>query len=166
MLIETVSAENQIEIIVGLAYEIWNEHFTPIIGKAQVDYMLEKFQSKKVITEQIENGFLYFLIKNNNDYIGYLGVLAKDNRLFLSKLYIVSAERGKGHGRKAIAFLEKLAIDKSLSKISLTVNKNNSTTIKTYIKLGFENRGSIVQDIGNNFVMDDYKMEKDIKHDN
>ena len=166
MLIETVSAENQIEIIVGLAYEIWNEHFTPIIGKAQVDYMLEKFQSKKVITEQIENGFLYFLIKNNNDYIGYLGVLAKDNRLFLSKLYIISAERGKGHGRKAIAFLEKLAIDKGLSKISLTVNKNNSATIKTYIKLGFENRGSIVQDIGNNFVMDDYKMEKDIKHDN
>ncbi len=166
MLIETVSAENQIETIVGLACEIWNEHFTPIIGKAQVDYMLEKFQSKKVITEQIENGFLYFLIKNNNDYIGYLGVLAKDNRLFLSKLYIISAERGKGHGRKAIAFLEKLAIDKGLSKISLTVNKNNSATIKTYIKLGFENCGSIVQDIGNNFVMDDYKMEKDIKHNN
>ncbi len=166
MLIETVSTENQIEIIVGLAGEIWNEHFTPIIGKAQVDYMLEKFQSKKVITEQIENGFLYFLIKNNTDYIGYLGVLAKDNRLFLSKLYIISAERGKGHGRKAIAFLEKLAIDKGLSKISLTVNKNNSATIKTYIKLGFENCGSIVQDIGNNFVMDDYKMEKDIKHDN
>jgi len=165
MLIETVSAENQIEIIAGLACEIWNEHFTPIIGKAQVDYMLEKFQSKKAITEQIENGFLYFLIKNNNDYIGYLGVLAKDNRLFLSKLYIISAERGKGHGRKAVAFLEKLAIDKGLSKISLTVNKNNSATIKTYIKLGFENRGSIVQDIGNNFVMDDYKMEKDIKHD-
>jgi len=104
MLIETVSAENQIEIIAGLADEIWNEHFTPIIGKAQVDFMLEKFQSKKAITEQIENGFLYFLIKNNNDYIGYLGVLPKENQLFLSKLYITSAERGKGHGRHAIAF--------------------------------------------------------------
>jgi ribosomal protein S18 acetylase RimI-like enzyme len=162
MHIEIVSAENQIEIIVGLANEIWNEHFTPIIGKAQVDYMLKKFQSKKVITEQIENGFMYFLIKNNNDYIGYLGALPKENQLFLSKLYITSAERGKGHGRKAIEFLEKLAIDKGLSKISLTVNKNNSATIKTYIKLGFENRGSIVQEIGKKFVMDDYKMEKDV----
>ena len=162
MLIETVSVENQIEIIAGLACEIWNEHFTPIIGKAQVDFMLEKFQSKKAIIEQIENGFLYFLIKNNNDYIGYLGVLPKENQLFLSKLYITSAERGKGHGRKAIEFLEKLAIDKGLSKISLTVNKNNSATIKTYIKLGFEKRGSIIQDIGKNFVMDDYKMEKDV----
>ncbi len=162
MLIEIVSGKNQIEIIAGLAYEIWNEHFTPIIGKAQVDYMLEKFQSKKIITEQIENGFLYFLIKNNNAHIGYIGVLPEEKQLFLSKLYITSAERGKGHGRKAIEFLEKLAIEKGLSKISLTVNRNNSATIKMYKKLGFENRGSIVQDIGNDFVMDDYKMEKDV----
>ena len=162
MLIEIVSGKNQIEIIAGLAYKIWNEHFTPIIGKAQVDYMLEKFQSKKVITEQIENGFLYFLIKNNNAHIGYIGVLPEEKQLFLSKLYITSAERGKGHGRKAIEFLEQLAIEKGLSKISLTVNRNNSATIKMYKKLGFENRGSIVQDIGNNFVMDDYKMEKDV----
>lgn len=162
MLIDKVSAENQIEIIADLACEIWNEHFTPIIGKAQVDYMLEKFQSKKAITEQIENGFLYFLIKNNNDYIGYLGVLPKEGQLFLSKLYIISAERGRGYGRKAIEFIEKLAIDKGLSKISLTVNKNNSATINTYIKLGFENCDSIVQDIGKNFVMDDYKMEKNV----
>jgi len=162
MLIEIVSGENQIETIEGLACKIWNEYFTSIIGKAQVDYMLEKFQSKKVITEQIENGFLYFIIKNNNEPIGYIGVIPKENQLFLSKIYITSAERGKGHGRKAIEFLVNLAIEEGLNKISLTVNRNNSATIKTYKKLGFEIRGSIVQDIGNNFVMDDYKMEKDI----
>ncbi len=162
MLIEIVSDENQIVIIEGLACEIWNEYFTAIIGKAQVDYMLEKFQSKKVITEQIENGFLYFLIKNNNDPVGYIGVIPEDKQLFLSKLYITLAERGKGHGRKAIEFLEELAIEKNLSKISLTVNRNNSATINMYKKLGFENRGTTVQDIGNDFVMDDYKMEKKI----
>ena len=162
MLIEIVSGKNQIETIAGLAHKIWNEHFTPIIGKAQVDYMLEKFQSKKVITEQIENGFLYFLIKNNNAHIGYIGVLPEESQLFLSKIYIISTERGKGHGRKSIEFLEQLAVEKGLSKISLTVNRNNSATIKMYKKLGFKNRGSVVQDIGNDFVMDDYKMEKDI----
>ncbi|MGI9570005.1 MAG: GNAT family N-acetyltransferase [Desulfobulbia bacterium] len=162
MLIEKVSDENQIVTIECLAYEIWNEYFTPIIGKAQVDYMLEKFQSKKAITEQIENGFLYFLIKNNIDAIGYIGVIPEEKQLFLSKLYITLAERGKGHGRKAIEFLEELAIEKSVDKISLTVNRNNSATINMYEKLGFENRGSTVKDIGNDFVMDDYKMEKKI----
>ena len=160
MRIEKVSDEIQILTIERLACEIWNEYFTPIIGKAQVDYMLEKFQSKKVITEQIENGFLYYLIKNSNYAIGYIGVIPEEKQLFLSKFYITLAERGKGYGRKAIEFLEELAIEKNVNKISLTVNRNNSATIIMYEKLGFENRGGIVKDIGNDFVMDDYKMEK------
>ena len=160
MLIETVSNENQIVIIENLAREIWNEYFTPIIGKAQVDYMLEKFQSKKAITEQLENGYLYFLIINNNDPVGYIGVLLEEKKLFLSKFYITLAERGEGHGRKAIEFLEQLAIEKNLNKISLTVNRNNSATINIYKKLGFDNLGNAVKDIGNGFLMDDYIMEK------
>lgn len=164
MLLELVSDENQTEIIEGIACEIWNEYFTPIIGKAQVDYMLEKFQSKKSITKQIENGTLYYLIKDDDGRIGYLAVLPEEDYLFLSKLYIVSAERGKGHGRKAIELIEELAIEKGIRKILLTVNKNNFDTIEMYKKVGFKNQGSIVQDIGNGFIMDDYKMEKDVEH--
>ena len=163
MIIEKVSGNNQIEIIERLACEIWNEHFTPIIGKAQVDYMLEKFQSKKAITEQMENGFLYFLIKSNKNHIGYMGVFPDEDQLFLSKLYITASERGTGYGRKAIEFLEALATEKDVRKISLTVNRNNSGTIKMYKELGFVNLESIVKDIGNDFVMDDYVMEKKIK---
>ena len=160
MPIEKVSSEGQIVTIVNLADEIWNEYFTPIIGKPQVDYMLEKFQSKKVITEQIENGVLYFLIKDGKEAVGYMGVITDDRQLFLSKLYITSADRGKGYGRKAIEFLEQLAIAEGVNKISLTVNRNNSASINMYNKTGFENRGCVVKDIGYGFVMDDYKMEK------
>ncbi len=163
MQIEAVSSENQIAIVENLACEIWNEYFTAIIGQAQVGYMLKKFQSTDVIAEQIKSGFLYYLIKNNNEYTGYLSVCLEDKKLFLSKLYILSTERGKGYGRKAIIFIEKLAAEKGLSEISLTVNKNNSSTIKVYENLGFENKGSLVKDIGQGFIMDDYKMEKSIQ---
>lgn len=162
MLIEEVCNDIQINVIVGLAREIWNEYFTAIIGNSQVDYMLEKFQSKKAITEQLEDGYLYFLIKANNEAIGYIGVLPKDKKLFLSKLYVRSAKRDKGYGREAIKFLEELAIKKGVNRISLTVNKNNSATIETYKKLGFEVRDHVIQDIGNGFVMDDYEMQKDL----
>lgn len=162
MFIEKVISDNQVEIIETLAYEIWNEHFTPIIGQAQVDYMLEKFQSKKSIADQIKQGYLYFLFKNNNHYIGYTSVLPEKNRLFLSKLYIVSSQRNSGHGRKALIFLEQLALGLGLNKITLTVNKNNINSIKAYEKLGFKNLKSVVQDIGHNFVMDDYQLEKTI----
>ncbi|KPK43839.1 MAG: GNAT family acetyltransferase [Phycisphaerae bacterium SG8_4] len=163
MNIERVSTEAQIETVAALAHEIWNQHFIPIIGKAQVDYMLEKFQSKKAISEQIENGYSYYLLKAGDEYVGYTGVCPKEDGLFLSKLYIRASQRGKGLGREAIEFLGELAGRKGLSKITLTVNKNNTDSIKAYEKLGFANLGVFVQDIGSGFVMDDYKMEKVVR---
>lgn len=156
----TVSTENQIEIVESLAREIWTEHYTPIIGRAQVDYMLDRFQSKQAIAEQIKAGVLYFIIKADDEFIGYIAVRPKGRELFLSKIYVKSSRRGKGYGKKAVQFAEKLAKEKDLSKIVLTVNKNNVNSIKAYEKIGFKNVGSLIQDIGNGFVMDDYKMEK------
>jgi ribosomal protein S18 acetylase RimI-like enzyme len=165
MTIEKVSTETQIETVAGLAHEIWNQHFVPIIGKAQVDYMLEKFQSKRAISEQIENGYSYYLLKAGGDYVGYTGICPREDELFLSKLYIRVSQRGKGFGRKAIEFLEDLTREKGLGKITLTVNKNNTDTIKAYEELGFTNLGVVVQDIGNGFVMDDYTMEKVVRRE-
>jgi len=163
MIIEEALEDKQIETVEKLASEIWNQHFIPIIGKVQVDYMLEKFQSKKALSEQIKQGYLYFLIKTGNDDVGYLGVLPKKNELFLSKFYIRFSERGKGFGKKTLQFVEKLAEEKGLHKLTLTVNKNNTSSINAYEKMGFTNTGGIVQNIGNNFIMDDYKMEKLLK---
>ena len=163
MIIEELSNEAQIEIVAKLAFEIWNEHFTPIIGKAQVDYMVEKFQSKRAISEQIEEGYSYYLLKADGDYIGYTGICPKEDELFLSKLYIRASQRGKGHGRKVVEFLEEIAREKKLRKITLTVNRNNTDTIHAYEKFGFTNEGPVVQDIGSGFVMDDFKMEKVVR---
>ncbi len=163
MNIERVSTETQIETVARLAFEIWNQHFTPIIGKAQVDYMVEKFQSKGAISEQIDNGYSYYLVKADGDYIGYTGICPREDELFLSKLYLRASQRGKGHGRQVVEFLEDLARGKGLARITLTVNKNNTDTIKAYEKFGFANLGVLVQDIGNGFVMDDYKMEKVVR---
>lgn len=162
MCIQAATNKQQIEIVATLAEEIWREHFTSIIGRAQVDYMLETFQSERAISEQVRNGFLYYLIKSNNSDVGYLGVLPKDDFLLLSKFYIRSTERGKGLGRKALTFIESLAVEKGATRITLTVNKYNLQTIETYKKLGFEITESLIQDIGDGFVMDDYRMEKAI----
>ena len=40
-----VETPEQISELCSLAAEIWRQHFTPIIGADQVEYMLEKFQS-------------------------------------------------------------------------------------------------------------------------
>lgn len=43
--IDTVDSDDKICQLEKLAKEIWNQHFVPIIGQDQVDYMLNKFQS-------------------------------------------------------------------------------------------------------------------------
>lgn len=160
MHIKKVSNIDQLSTIENLAYEIWSEHYTPMIGKQQVDYMLREFQSVEAMSQQIKNGFIYFLILNDNVPVGYMSVDMLLETLFLSKFYVTEAERGKGYGKTMITYLEALAKEKNLNKISLTVNKYNTGSIKMYEKVGFVISGTIVIDIGEGFIMDDYQMEK------
>jgi RimJ/RimL family protein N-acetyltransferase len=159
-----VSDKNLVSVVEALAHSIWREHFTAIIGSPQVEYMLEKFQSKRAILNQIERqGHLYYLCEDRNgNWVGYFAVVPQQEELFLSKLYITAENRGKGYAKCALEFIETLARDNGLSKITLTVNKNNTNPINAYKKLGFVITDSLVTDIGNGFVMDDYKMEKAI----
>jgi len=157
-----VSTETQVLIIESLAREIWAEHYSRIIGNEQVNYMLDRFQSKKAVLEQIRSGVLYFLMEMDSENIGYLAIQPKRDELFLSKFYVKASHRYKGYGKEAVQFVEKLARERDLRTIVLTVNKNNVSAIKAYQKFGFRTVGSLVQDIGSGFVMDDFKMEKSI----
>ena len=155
-----VKTDEEIKETAGLAREIWTEHYISIIGAEQVAYMLDKFQSEDAIAEQIKNqGYVYYLINENNKAAGYFAIIQEDDALFLSKVYVIKNLRCKGIARKVIDFIKNLAFEKNLKKITLTVNKNNTGSMSAYEKLGFVNIGSIVQDIGGGFVMDDYKME-------
>lgn len=145
-----------------LADIIWREHYIPIVGKPQIDYMLDKFQSATAIEEQVANGFEYFLITYEAVAVGYISIKKEAVSLFLSKIYVLSSYRGKKIGKSAMIFVEEKAKSYQLKSIRLTVNINNTNSIKAYEKLGFINTGSLVADIGNGFVMDDYQMVKTI----
>jgi ribosomal protein S18 acetylase RimI-like enzyme len=148
--------------IADLASIIWKEHYIDIIGSRQVDYMLNKYQTVEAIKDQIEDGALYYLITHQGSTVGYLSYYKKTDCLFLSKIYILRESRGKGIGKKTMHFLETTAEHLGYQTISLTVNKNNIDAIKAYEKIGFKHIRDIVIDIGNDFVMDDYIMGKEL----
>ncbi len=158
-----VVKDDEIGRVETLAREIWSEYYTPLIGKAQVEYMLDRFQSRQAIAEQIRTGVLYFLVRKADADIGYLAVQPKGGELFLSKIYVRLSLRGKGYGRRALQFAEALAREQGLGRIRLTVNKNNRNSIRAYERFGFTIAGPVVQDIGGGFVMDDYVMIKAVK---
>ena len=158
-----VSSHKDFELIESLAKEIWTEHYTPIIGKEQIDYMLGKFNTAKYMFKQAEDSnCLYFLIKKDDEPIGYIAIELRESHLFLNKFYVKLSQRGKGAGKEAMNFIETQAKEKGLKKITLRVNKLNTSSITKYEKLGFSKTQSLVQDIGYGFVMDDYVMEKQL----
>ena len=154
--------EAAIRIVELLAREIWPEYYTSIIGSAQVDYMLDHFQSAAAIEEQIREGYGYYLIMYGKIPVGYLSVMSEPEkgRLFFSKLYLLSVYRGQGFGRQAVNFVEKTAREAGLSMVALMVNKKNLSAISFYEHCGFKNAGTVLKDIGGGFAMDDYLFEK------
>jgi len=159
-----VESNEGIQTVVSLAQVIWNEHYTPIIGSEQVDYMLASFHSKQAIHEQIHlEGYQYYLIYADvntvSEAVGYIGFKIETNTLFLSKLYVLSSQRGSGIGKQAMEFIKKLASEHEAQSIQLTVNKDNSDSIAAYYKFGFNKIEEICVDIGEGYVMDDFRME-------
>ena len=146
----------------GLAEEIWNEHYPSIIGQAQVDYMLERFQSARAIAEQIATGVVYYLLFHRGTPAGYVAFHAEQDsdRMFLSKLYIRKKYRSHGFGRVALRLVEAAAHQEGLHSVYLTVNRHNTTSIRIYEHMGFRKESEQVKDIGGGFVMDDYVMVK------
>jgi GNAT superfamily N-acetyltransferase len=152
----------QIKAVADLAREIWNEHFVSIIGQAQVDYMLERFQSAAAIREQIAAGYEYYLVSDGGRYAGYFALVpARTKRAVqLSKIYVRHAQRGRGLGKAILAFADAYCVERGIGRLWLTVNRHNAGSIAFYERMGFTKAKRLVRKIGGGFVMDDYKMVK------
>jgi ribosomal protein S18 acetylase RimI-like enzyme len=163
-LINQVITADDIELTAKLAHKIWNQHYVPIIGQEQVNYMVEKFQSVEAITNQLNEGYLYYLIAHDNNPCGYLALVPdkEKSKLMISKIYVDADFRGLNLGTKLLNFTIEKAIQEGLKTIWLTVNKNNTNSINWYKKKGFLIKEKIEIDIGNSFIMDDYLLEKSV----
>ncbi len=157
-----VTTQAQITQVATLAEQIWREHYTPIIGAAQVDYMLAHFQSPDAIKAQIDQGFKYFLAEVKGVPVGYAAVVVVPERegMMLSKLYVRSDVRGRGAGQSLLAYAQKYAVSQGQDSLWLTVNKYNESAIEWYKHHGFHMTDAVRKPIGGGFFMDDFIMEK------
>lgn len=158
-----VITDEQIASLAFIADTVWHEWFQSILSPEQIDYMVDKFQSFKAIKQQTgREGYEYYFLNVNGTNVGYIGIHIEPDtgKLFLSKIYILKAFRGKRYASEAFEFLEGMCQGLNLKSIYLTVNRHNENSINVYNKKGFQNIREQVTDIGKGFVMDDYVMEK------
>lgn len=159
-----VESLSDIASVAGLAQEIWRQHFTPIIGSSQVEYMLEKFQSVEAILSQLEIGTEYYIAVLENEHVGYTGLVPdiSNKKIMISKIYLRNRARGIGIGNHILDFVEDESKKRNFNKIWLTVNRFNHEPIEWYSRKGFKTVDKVKKDIGGGFFMDDYIMEKQI----
>ena len=160
--IRSVHTDDDIASVAMLAHDIWNQHYGPIIGQQQTDYMLATFQSPTAIDHQIATGHQYYLVMSNGVPAGYFAIVPNptDRSTLLSKIYVDRDQRGKGLGTLIIAFVESRCAELGFRELWLTVNRHNADSIAFYRHVGFVTAGTVVQEVGHGFVMDDYKMIK------
>lgn len=154
--------QSHIDTISKLAHTIWNTHYVPIIGQEQVNYMLEQMYNKENLTLQLEvNKHQFYLVHKDNACVGFMSVSSNNQAdYFLHKFYIQQHESKKGIGTECLDKLTKLLKPET---ITLTVNRQNYKSINFYFKNGFSIDRVEDFDIGNNYVMNDFVMVKNIK---
>ena len=152
----------------SLATRIVREHFDPIVGVEQNDYMIARNQTPEAIAAQIADGFEYYYVypprtrdgQNRNAPIGFLAIRAQDDgELNLSKFYLTKEERGKGYARSMTSFVAQRARKLGCDHVTLRVNRTNYQAILAYEHLGYRRVGELCTDIGGGFQMDDYVYE-------
>ncbi len=155
--------ESGMDIVRSLAHEIWHQVYPGIITTGQIDYMLRQRYAFDVLRADLLRGVEYALIDDAAGLpCGYLAWEARKHSsdAFLHKLYLHSRQHGLGIGAAAIEWVATRARQLGLTKLSLVVNKRNSSAIRAYQRAGFAFEHDVVTDIGDGYVMDDYVMAK------
>lgn len=147
-----------------LASGIVREHYDPIVGEVQNSYMINMFQSEKAIKEQLDHGYLYYFVANDDGSdAGFLAFYPKEDEMYISKFYLRKDMRGKGISKDMLKFVIEKTRECGFTSISLNVNKRNDA-IAAYERLGFKRVGKEKNDIGCGYYMDDFVYRYKIEH--
>ena len=150
---------SDLEKLEQMACFIWRESYTQLLGENQVEYMLGRFQNAAAFRQQMSENYVYRILYDDGEMIGYIASLSEGGRIFLSKLYLKNAYHGRGLGKLMIE--DVIGLYPEARAIWLTVNKHNPSYY-IYGHLGFKTVDSVCTDIGEGYFMDDYVMQREL----
>lgn len=150
-----------IPLIQEIAHKTWPNTYGSILSDEQLEYMLDLMYSDESLLQQLKTKPLFFLAYENDICLGFISCennYQNKKVTRLHKIYILPEAQGKGVGNALIEKVVGLAKENQSETISLNVNKFNKA-VSFYKKMGFEVVEEEDLDIGNGFLMEDYKME-------
>jgi ribosomal protein S18 acetylase RimI-like enzyme len=149
-----------IPVIRDLTFRIWPQTYSPILSRAQIDYMLEMMYSESSLTRQMtEEGCRFIIVYENNIPVGFASYSETENRIWkLHKIYVLPEQQGNGIGKLMLNYIIEEIKKQNARALQLQVNRYNKAK-DFYEKLGFTVFKTADFDIGNGYFMNDYIME-------
>jgi GNAT superfamily N-acetyltransferase len=157
---------DEVSVVHRLAHVIWHAHYPGIINVEQIDYMLARGYAPEVLEGFFgspDRGLELAVVDGEPAGFAAWYVTADPEEVKLNKLYVLQSLQQQGLGGKLLGRVADLARAAGAIKLILNVNKDNAQAIHAYERHGFAIREAAVVGIGNNFVMDDYVMAKDLR---
>jgi ribosomal protein S18 acetylase RimI-like enzyme len=156
----TKASVDDIPYIQHIAHVTWPLVYGPIVGEAQLAYMLNLIYSTSSLERQMEDGSTFLLTRENNEPNAFAAYFLKSPNIYkLDKLYTLPNQQGKGLGKLLINYIieEIRALD--ATALHLNVNRWNTKAQSFYEHLNFK----IIEEqdipIGEGYFMNDYVME-------
>lgn len=153
---------DELEAVRIIAYATWPQTYEPILGKEQVDYMLNLLYSREALLKLYEEGNFFYLIYKDLDPIGFasFGAIEKDT-WHLHKIYILPQYQSIGAGKALLDFVINKVRSLNARKLTLNVARLNKARF-FYEKIGFVIVKEVDDNIGNGFFVQDYIMQLDV----
>ena len=156
----TPAEDADLPTIAALAERIWWQVYPPIIGAAQVHYMLGRGYALPALRAARRSGTRFSLLRLGPYPVGFSAWQADADDGFIDKLYLLPALHGHGLGRWLIEATCRQIAAAGLDTARLRVNRHNQAAIRAYRRAGFAVTASDRLPIGGGFVMDDYLMRR------
>ena len=144
-----------------LAFDIWPSAYLEILGRKQLDYMLDKFYSLSSLEHQFTVLNHRFIIAfENNHPVGFASFSAHENAsvFHLNKIYVLPGQQGKNVGKQILDYVITEIKKAGATSLQLNVNRHNKA-LNFYQKAGFHIIREEDINIGEGYFMNDYVME-------
>lgn len=146
-----------------IADTIWPVTFREILSPEQIAYMMNMMYAPEVMEAEFARGVYFEIIVIDGKDAGYISYehLAECGDLVkLHKIYLLQEYHHRGYGSAMLRHVMLEARQMGAKRLRLNVNKHNEKAIAAYRRNGFTAVESVVNPIGNGFVMDDFVMER------
>ena len=156
--------EDDINIIGWLAQQVWPVAYKDILSKDELEYMLQLIYSPDSLKQQMQMNHQFLIAEFEHEPVGFASYspLTEPGIFKLHKLYVLPELHGKGLGKALLDSVTGEVVSLKANTLRLNMNRQNKARV-FYERNGFTIVGEEDVDIGNNYYMKDYVMEKTLE---